>query len=98
MNMNRIATALTLVNLIILAILLTRLQPPVARVNPRPAKAPVLRGSGLEIVDGLGRVRASISVEPAVLMNGIQYPETVLLRLIDPQYGSLVKITAAVNG
>ena len=98
MNMNRIATALTLVNLIVLAILLTRLQPAIAQATQPASKPSVLRGTGLEIVDRSGRIRASITVEPPVVVNGIHYPETVLLRLTDPKFGPLVKITADANG
>lgn len=98
MKTNRIGIALTVVNLIILAIVLTRLQPAIAQAKPSPQTPSVLRASGLEIVDKQGRIRASITVEPPVFMDGKQYPETVLLRLTDPQYGPLVKITAAANG
>jgi hypothetical protein len=98
MNMKRITTALTVVNLVILSIVLTRLQPTIAQSKQPMDKLPVLKGSGLEIVDQYGRVRASISIEPPVVMNGIHYPETVLLRLADPKYGPLVKISAAANG
>ncbi|HEX7069987.1 MAG TPA: hypothetical protein VF190_04240, partial [Rhodothermales bacterium] len=60
--------------------------------------APVLRGRALEIVDQQGRVRASISVQPPVTMDGRTYPETVLLRLTDPRNGPVVKMTASVEG
>jgi len=60
--------------------------------------APVLRGRALEIVDGQGRVRASITVEPPVTMDSRTYPETVLLRLTDPKSGPVVKITATEEG
>ena len=60
--------------------------------------APILRGRALEIVDERGRVRASISVEQPVTMNGRDFPETVLLRLTDPQKGPLVKLTASAEG
>lgn len=98
MNYNRIGIALTLVNMLILAIVLTRLQPAIAKAKPSTQKPAVLRGTGLEIVDKSGRVRASITVEPPEVINGISYPETVLLRLTDPQLGPLVKVTAAANG
>jgi hypothetical protein len=58
--------------------------------------APVLRGSGLEIVDGQGRVRASISVFPeGKSQGGEAYPETVLLRLITERGRPSVKISAS---
>lgn len=60
--------------------------------------APVLRGRSLEIVDEQGRVRAMLAVMPPVTVDGKAYPETVLLRLIDPKSGPVVKLTAAENG
>jgi hypothetical protein len=63
----------------------------------RPAFAdgepPVLRGRGLEIVDGQGRVRASISLLPSgKTPSGDEYSETVLLRLITERGRPTVKI------
>ena len=72
------ALALTLVNLALLAFSVSALPPADAQ-----GKTPVLRGSGLEIVDDQGRVRASITVMPAgKSAAGDPYPETVLFRLI----------------
>ena len=63
----------------------------------RPALAqgglPVLRGRALEIVDGQGRVRASISVlPPSGSTSGEEQSETVLLRLITERGRPTVKI------
>ena len=63
----------------------------------RPAFAqgelPVLRGRALEIVDGQGRVRASIRVlPPSKAPNGDESSETVLLRLITERGRPSVKI------
>ncbi len=63
----------------------------------RPALAqgelPVLRGRALEIVDGQGRVRASISVlPPSRSSSGEEQSETVLLRLITERGRPTVKI------
>jgi hypothetical protein len=60
----------------------------------------VLRGTALEIVDGQGRVRASIKVQPAETFKptGRNYPETVVLRLIDQNGRPEVKITASQQG
>ena len=76
MRMQRVALALTIVNLVLLMVLL-------AQVSPLSAQetAPILRGRALQIVDEAGRVRASLSVLPA----GEQSSETVLLRLITEQ-------------
>jgi hypothetical protein len=58
----------------------------------------VLRARSLEIVDDQGRVRAFLAVMPPATVDGKDYPETVLLRLIDPTAGPVVKLTAAANG
>ena len=70
------------------------------RSAPAAGQAPegVLRGRGLEIVDEKGRVRASITIHGPQTVDGVQYPETVLLRLSDPKSGPVVKLTAAANG
>ncbi len=93
MKISRIQIALAIINLGLLVFLL-------AQLNKAQADnvAPVLRGRALEIVDGQGRVRASISVQPANTVDNKAYPETVLLRLTDPKNGPVVKLTAAENG
>ena len=94
MTTQRFGFLLTTINLIFLLILLAQNYTTVeAKEN-----LAVLRGSALEIVDSQGRVRASISVEPAVTMNGRTYPETVLLRLTDPKNGPIVKLEASAEG
>ena len=93
MKLYRIGLALTVLNFVFLIILLTQVRP-----SEASSPAPVLRGSAIEIVDSQGRVRASISVEPEVTMNGRTYPETVLFRLTDPQNGPVVKIEASAEG
>ena len=69
--------------------------------------ATVLRGSGLEIVDDQGKVRASIQIEPegparradgSVVNDGKIYPETVRFRLIRPDGRPSVKITTSEQG
>jgi hypothetical protein len=60
---------------------------------------PVLRCRELVIVDEQGKSRAQIAVFPASTMkDGQKYPETVLLRLIDPNGRPAVKIGASVDG
>lgn len=91
----RLLIALTLVNLALLLFLL------LPRVAPALASEPsVLRGRALEIVDDQGRVRASIKVHAAATFapTGKKYPETVMLRLIDPNGRPEVKIGASVDG
>jgi len=81
--------ALTAVNLALLLLSVAQqLHPAFAQSEP-----PVLRGRALEIVDGQGRVRASISVLPrGKAPNGDEYSETVLLRLITERGRPSVKI------
>ena len=97
MTIQRLLIALTVVNLALLSFLLTQ---------PRPAmadgSAQVLRGRALEIVDDRGRVRASIQLHPAgpavPVPDGKLYPETVMLRLIDPNGRPNVKLGASEQG
>ena len=98
MQSHRFLMALTLLNLVLLA--LTLAQPHALFAEPA---AQVLRGRALEIVDDAGRVRASISVLPAdpnVKMpdGSAGYPETVLLRLIDSRGRPNIKIAATERG
>ena len=96
MKMQRLLTALTVVNLGLLIFLL------LPHIGPAQANsvAPVVRGRALEIVDDQGRVRASIKVQPAETFKptGKKYPETVVLRLIDPNGRPEVKIVASEQG
>ena len=48
-------------------------------------------------MDAQGRVRASITIEPPVVVDATPYPESVLLRLSDPN-GPRVKIDASARG
>jgi hypothetical protein len=90
----RLLVALTLANLGLLLFLLTHAgEPAAADVGPS-----VLRGRGLEIVDDQGRVRASIKLHPAGTANGQAYPETVILRLIDPKGHPTVKLAGSEEG
>ena len=86
-------TALTIINLALLAILFARSQPAQAGGDTS-----VLRGKSLEIVDDQGRVRASIQLHPAGTANGQAYPETVMLRLIDPNGHPTVKLGGSEQG
>jgi hypothetical protein len=101
MRVQRVAMALTAINLILLVALLgQRVRPAVADgvKSKGEGVAAVLRGRALEIVDEQNRVRAMIAVMPPSRVDGKDYPETVLLRLVDPKSGPLVKISAAVDG
>ena len=89
---------LTLVNLGLLVYQLGS----VAGANSATA-APILRGSGIEIVDSEGRLRAQLKLEPANSSfkwpdGKIGYPETVIFRLITPDGKPRVKLTTTEEG
>jgi hypothetical protein len=103
MNNHRILTLLTVLNFAILGFLLLNQIGLVHASSP----ATVLRGSGLEIVDTQGKVRASIHIVPegparkadgSIAKDGNIYPETVLLRLIRPDGRPSVKISTSEQG
>ena len=89
MKAPRTLVALTVVNLALLVLsIAVQLRPALADGAP-----PILRGRALQIVDGQGRVRASIDVLPATVSpNGEEHSETVLLRLITERGRPSVKI------
>jgi hypothetical protein len=96
MNMQRFLVSLSILNLVLLLfLLLPRTEAALASTPPS-----VLRGRALEIIDDRGRVRASIKVHPAetFAQTGKKYPETVVLRLIDPNGRPEVKLAASVEG
>jgi len=89
MRANTALYALTALNLAVLTVSLAQ------QVRPAVAQGelPVLRGRALEIVDGQGRIRASISVlPPSRSTSGNEEAETVLLRLITERGRPTVKI------
>jgi hypothetical protein len=95
MRSQRFLLVLTVINLVLLGgLVLDRIRPAFAQQSATP----MLRGRGLEIIDAQGRVRAMISVLPPSTVDAKRYPETVLLRLIDPKSGPVVKLGAASNG
>ena len=96
MKIQRILIALTVVNLgLLIFLLLSHVRPALANSD-----APVVRARALEIVDDQGRLRACIKVLPAEIFKptGKRYPETVILRLIDPHGRPEVKIVASEQG
>ena len=96
MKMQHISIALTFINLALMTFLLAQLRP--ANAQQQQNASQVLRGRALEIVDSLGKIRASITIHPPTVVDGKMYPQTVLLRLIDNKGGPLVKLGAAENG
>src|SRR2546422_3493373 len=97
MRIQGIAIACTVINLLILIPAMSLIGSPATTQT-----VPMLRGRGLEIVDDRGKVRAQIIVLPAdtaaKTARGQNYPETVLLRLIDPNGRPGVKIGTSVDG
>jgi hypothetical protein len=97
MKTQQLAIVLTVINL---AILVAGQAP--FHATAAPGVVPVLRASALEIVDNQGRVRASIKIHPAgprePIPDGKIYPETVVLRLINPDGHPSVKVASSVQG
>jgi hypothetical protein len=93
MRIQRILIAATLANLVLLTMVFAQGRTVSAQSDPQ-----VLRGRALEIVDDQGRVRASITIEPKTSSDPGAYPETVLLRMSDPNMRPVVKLTASERG
>jgi hypothetical protein len=97
MTHQRLLLALSVANILLLGFSLTS-----THLAGAQDPLPILRGRALQIVDDQGRVRASISVLPEgparPVPDGKIYPETVLLRLIDPNGRPGVKLGASVEG
>lgn len=94
MTQPRLLAVLTVANLVLLTLLLAHGASAEARGD-----AAVLRGRALEIVDERGKVRASIKVQPAGRTpDGTPYPDTAILRLIDPNGRPEVKLAASDRG
>jgi hypothetical protein len=83
MNAQRLAVALTVINLVVLTLTAT-----VGRTTSPPDTA-TLRGGALELVDESGRVRSRLNVEP----NG-----EVVFRLLDRNGTIRVKLGAGEDG
>jgi len=102
MNHHRTLTVLTVLNVLQMMSLLLN------QIRSVEASSPaVLRGSGLEIVDARGKVRASIQIVPSgparkadgsVVNDAKTHPETVLLRLIRPDGRPSVKMATSEDG
>jgi hypothetical protein len=103
MKNQRLMILLTLANFGVTTFFLFHHLAPVEAAGP----ATILRGRGLEIVDGQGKVRASIQIQPegparmpdgSTAKDGEVYPETVLFRLIRPDGRPSVKIATSERG
>jgi len=97
MKMQRIAIAVTIINLVLMIVLLTKINPATAQLK-KQNELQVLRGRGLEIVDSVGKIRASITFHAPVEQNGKLYPGGILLRLINSKGQPSVKIDASEDG
>ena len=98
MKSQRLLLVLTAMNL---ALLGYQLAAPRLALAARPDAPGILRGSGLQIVDARGRVRASIEImaeDPKTIWKGEPYPETVLLRLVTADGRPNVKMGASRRG
>jgi hypothetical protein len=84
MQIQRVALALTAINLVLLAGSVTQ-----ARSSAAPAIEPVLRARMLELVDDRGRLRSRLNVEA---------DGTVVFRLFDQTGTIRVKLGADQNG
>jgi hypothetical protein len=98
MKIQRLAVILTVINFMLLVFLVSQRQPATAQ-----GVTPVLRGKALEIVDDQGKVRAFLGVLPANPTSrgsdGQTFPETVILRLMDPRTGRpSVKLATSEQG
>ena len=106
MKLTRVLVVLTLFNLGLTIFLLAqvyRVQATGPAISASDNVTPVLRGRELEIVDDQGKVRASIKIhagDPVYKWpdGKVGYPETVMLRLIDPNGRPEVKMGASVEG
>lgn len=96
MKIQRIAVAVTIINLVLMIILLARLNPVTAQKEQN--KTGIIRGTGLEIVDKAGKLRASITFHDQEKINGTTYPAGILLRLIDSKGQPVVKIDGSEEG
>jgi hypothetical protein len=93
MKIQKVLVALTILNLVVVLWLLFQPSPTQAQ-----SVVPVLRGKALEIVDDQGRVRASITLLPSSTAHKEPFPETVILRLIDPKGKPFIKLAASEQG
>jgi hypothetical protein len=99
MKTQRPLVVLTVLNLGLLAFLLTQTRIHVGREGVHlwtNVDGSVLRGRALEIIDDQGRTRAAIGLHQADQVTS--FPETVVLRLIDPNGRPSVKLSTSERG
>jgi hypothetical protein len=99
MTTQRFLLVLTILNLALLALLLTQTR---LSIGPNGLRLwtnidrSVLRGRALEIVDDEGRIRAAINLHPPD--QATSYPETMIFRLIDQNGRPSVKLSNSERG
>lgn len=98
MKSQKTVVVLTVINLLVLSAVLF-----VITVGFKSEDKTILRGSGFELIDESGRIRAEIKIMPAEpdlkMPDGTTgYPESVLFRLFDSEGGPNVKIVATEDG
>jgi len=99
MKIQRLLVVLTVINLALLAFVAAQMHVSIGPQGIRlwtNADNTVLRGRGLEIIDDAGRTRASIKLHEADPATA--YPETIVLRLVDPNGRPSVKLATSVQG
>ena len=96
MKLQRIAVAITIINLVLMVVLLAKINPVTAQKEEN--RLQVIHGSGLEIIDSSGQLRASITLQPSSDKDGVSYPGGILLRLIDSKGQPVVKIGGFEDG
>ena len=96
MKIQGIAVLLTVINLVLMTMLFAKINPATAQKEQK--KSEVIRGTGLEIIDKTGKLRASITFHEAEEKDGRTYPAGILLRLIDTKGQPVVKIDASEEG
>jgi hypothetical protein len=84
MKIYRLVIAMTVINLVLLLLTVTR-----AGRTTTQAESPILRGRVIELVDDRGQVRSRLNVEPS---------GEVVLRLIDQDGTIRVKLGAGEDG
>ena len=101
MRTQRLLVALTTINLVLLAFLLTQTRLHVGLDGVRlwtNTQGSVLRGRSLEILDEEGRVRASITVHPPDPAGPATPGGTAILRLVDEDGRPSVKLATTRQG
>jgi len=97
MKIQKIATGLIVINLLLMIFLMSELS--TASANKISGSSlQVLRGSGLEIIDSKGKTRASITMNEASTVNGETYPPSIVFRLIDENGQPVAKMDASSAG